>query len=89
MTQAQLGKAIGVTFQQVQKYERGANRVAASKLVMAAEALKCDVAELFGEAETDLPGSSRLLRAWSKLDQSQRESVTAMIETFAPAGRDV
>lgn len=32
MTQTDLGKAVGLTFQQVQKYERGANRVSASRL---------------------------------------------------------
>ena len=32
MSQTELGKRIGVTFQQVQKYERGANRVSASRL---------------------------------------------------------
>jgi len=32
MTQGQLADAIGLTFQQIQKYERGANRVSASKL---------------------------------------------------------
>ena len=33
MTQEKLGDALGVTFQQVQKYESGKNRVAASRLV--------------------------------------------------------
>ena len=32
MTQGQLGQSIGLTFQQIQKYERGANRVSASKM---------------------------------------------------------
>lgn len=32
MTQEQLGAALGITFQQIQKYERGANRVGASRL---------------------------------------------------------
>ena len=32
MTQEQLGSALGITFQQVQKYERGANRIGASRL---------------------------------------------------------
>lgn len=82
MTQRRLGEAIGVTFQQVQKYETGKNRIAASKLVLAATALKCDVAELVGEHRGDHPGSARLIRAWSSLNDKQREAVTAMIETF-------
>ncbi|WP_142849358.1 helix-turn-helix domain-containing protein [Telmatospirillum sp. J64-1] len=32
MTQDQLGQALGITFQQVQKYERGTNRISASRL---------------------------------------------------------
>jgi transcriptional regulator with XRE-family HTH domain len=50
MTQTQLGAALGVTFQQVQKYERGTNRISTSALVRAAAALGAFVAELVGEA---------------------------------------
>lgn len=82
MTQRRLGEAMGVTFQQVQKYETGKNRVAASKLVLAAKAMKCDVAELVGEDRGDHPGTARLIRAWSKLNDHQRDAVTSMIEAF-------
>ncbi len=43
MSQTRLGQAIGVTFQQVQKYENGANRVGASNLYKMARALGVDV----------------------------------------------
>ena len=43
MSQTRLGQAIGVTFQQVQKYENGANRVGASNLYKMAKALGVDV----------------------------------------------
>ncbi len=82
MTQRRLGAAIGVTFQQIQKYETGSNRIASSKLMLAAEALKCDVAELVGERRGGLPGTDRLIRAWLNLNDKQREAVTLMIETF-------
>src|SRR5215212_4241096 len=39
MSQEQLGKAIGLTFQQVQKYERGANRIGASRLYQVSRVL--------------------------------------------------
>ena len=39
VSQERLADALGLTFQQVQKYERGANRISASKLYEAAEAL--------------------------------------------------
>ncbi|MGH6978706.1 MAG: helix-turn-helix domain-containing protein, partial [Brevundimonas sp.] len=51
MNQSDLGRAIGVTFQQVQKYERGANRVSASKLWQAAQALAVPITYFFDGAE--------------------------------------
>lgn len=47
LSQAQLGELTGVSFQQVQKYERGANRVSASMLWKIARALHCEIADLF------------------------------------------
>ncbi len=43
MSQTKLGQAIGVTFQQIQKYENGANRIGASNLYKVAKALGVDV----------------------------------------------
>jgi transcriptional regulator with XRE-family HTH domain len=56
LSQAALAEAIGVTFQQVQKYERGANRASASALSRIAVALKCSVGDLFA----GVPGGSVL-----------------------------
>lgn len=47
MSQADLGVALNVTFQQIQKYERGDNRVSASMLTRAADALDLPVTEFF------------------------------------------
>ena len=47
MSQEKLGEELGVTFQQVQKYERGANRVGASRLFELARALDTDVGFFF------------------------------------------
>ena len=49
MSQEQLAKALGVTFQQVQKYEHGVNRVSGSRLLATARTLRCPVADLVGE----------------------------------------
>lgn len=51
MSQADLGQSIGVSFQQVQKYEKGSNRVSFSTLVRISEALGCTLAELAGDVE--------------------------------------
>ncbi len=62
MSQSALGEAVGLTFQQVQKYERGKNRVSFSKLAGIATALQCRIADLIegledgGDAE---PGDDR------------------------------
>jgi transcriptional regulator with XRE-family HTH domain len=60
--QSDLARALGLTFQQVQKYEKGANRISASKLWDIARFFKVDVAYFFqglggqpGMAEDDAP----------------------------------
>jgi len=62
VSQEKLGDALGITFQQVQKYEKGANRVGASRLQNIASALKVPVSYFFddapGDPETGQPGSS-------------------------------
>src|SRR3954470_9828349 len=47
MSQEKLGDALGLTFQQVQKYEKGVNRVGASRLAQIADVLKVPVAWFF------------------------------------------
>ena len=48
LSQQSLAEAAGVTFQQIQKYERGANRVSASMLSRIATTLQAPVSEMFG-----------------------------------------
>jgi len=52
ITQAQIGDRLGVTFQQVQKYERGANRISSEALVI--------LADCFGITPNDLLQIDRL-----------------------------
>lgn len=59
ISQECLAGEIGVTFQQIQKYERGANRVAASTLVSIAAALGCPVAELLPAGAGGVHGQPR------------------------------
>src|SRR5476649_478391 len=54
MSQEKLGEAIGLTFQQVQKYERGANRVGASRLYDLSRVLDVPIAFFFD----DMPAPS-------------------------------
>ncbi len=52
MSQQKLGEALGLTFQQVQKYEKGTNRIGASRLQQIAAALRTPVAFFFEDAPT-------------------------------------
>lgn len=49
VSQTELGDRVGVTFQQIQKYEKGSNRVSASMLVEIAGALSVDVRTFFDD----------------------------------------
>jgi transcriptional regulator with XRE-family HTH domain len=51
MSQEKLGEAIGLTFQQVQKYERGANRIGASRLWDLSRVLDCPMSFFFEEMD--------------------------------------
>ncbi|RAK52539.1 helix-turn-helix domain-containing protein [Phenylobacterium deserti] len=60
VTQEALADALGLTFQQIQKYERAANRVSASKLWEIAQALNAPIAYFYeglGEASHDTGGT--------------------------------
>lgn len=83
MTQAELGRAIGVTFQQVQKYERGYNRVAASTLIKCALALDTSVAALCGQDDI-APESQPLIKAYSLLREDQRRAILAVVRAMGP-----
>jgi transcriptional regulator with XRE-family HTH domain len=102
MSQSDLADVLGVSFQQVQKYERGANRVAASTLLAAAQALSTSVGWLLGEdhagREDDdhvfralaRPGALEILQAFNAIPSAQaRAALLALTrEMAAPAGGD-
>ncbi len=96
LSQTKLATALGLTFQQVQKYERGDNRVSASTLVRVAGALDTSVAALVGEdgARTEkpmfrhlaMPGAFDLLDAFAKIaDPEVRRAVVRLTKTLARA----
>ena len=82
--QSDLGRALGLTFQQIQKYERGVNRVSAARLLQIASVLKSTGAALLGELETAegdelalaAPGVAELLAAFRGIkDAAQRDAL--------------
>lgn len=54
LTQTELAMAIGVSFQQIQKYERGVSRVSASRLLELARVLDVDIRWFFSSASGEL-----------------------------------
>lgn len=59
MSQERLAELLGVTFQQVQKYEKGVNRIAASRLFDISGALDLPVAAFFEERGARVDGKSK------------------------------
>jgi transcriptional regulator with XRE-family HTH domain len=97
LSQAQLANRLGVTFQQVQKYEIGANRIGTGRLVKVAAILRIPISALFeGTTGTD-PARSllalisdkrsyRLAHAFSAIkDKTCRESLASLVEKIAEA----
>lgn len=67
MSQEKLGEALGLTFQQVQKYERGANRVGASRLFDLSRVLDVPVSFFFDDMSTEVEAlSPRLISGLSE-----------------------
>lgn len=58
LSQEQLAREVGITFQQVQKYEHGTNRVSFSRLVEIAKALRCGVMGIIGDLDQQTPTST-------------------------------
>lgn len=60
MSQGKLGQLLGVTFQQIQKYEKGSNRISASRLRQAAHALEVPVEYFYEGAPSPAGGGEPL-----------------------------
>jgi transcriptional regulator with XRE-family HTH domain len=97
MSQEALAEQCGVSFQQIQKYENGANRISFSRLVQIARALKCRVVDLMDvldgpdrEMTGDLdlltrmrtPGAIELLAAYELMPPEARTSLVGMLRAL-------
>ena len=96
MSQSRLGEAIGITFQQIQKYERGTNRISASMLVRAARALDVQPADLLPRTDAaplppsasllTLRGATKLLEGYAALGSRHRRAVLLLVKALREAG---
>src|SRR5215471_10236702 len=97
LTQTELADELGLTFQQVQKYEKGTNRVGSGRLLKIATFLSVPVMALFKGsdeiADVDKqsifdqlakPHANRLLQAFARIDDDGlRRSVVQLVEEIA------
>ena len=68
ISQSQLAEGLGLTFQQVQKYENGANRISASKLYLIAKLLKVPIGYFFeGLDDPAASDGAEYTQAWSRV----------------------
>ena len=102
ISQTTLGRALGVTFQQIQKYENGANRVGARRLSEVARVLEIPVSTFFeeggglveqGQKEAfeflRVPGAVDLLNAFITIEDNRlRREVLALVRSAARMGQD-
>ena len=97
MSQEALAEQCGVSFQQIQKYENGANRISFSRLVQIARALRCRVVDLMDVLDTpdretggdlDLltrmrtPGALELLAAYERMAPEARTSLISFLRAL-------
>lgn len=95
LTQDQLGESLGISYQQIQKYETGANRVSAGRLYLIGERLEVSPGWFFDPAKSDASssdfdelGSSRLLmefvRSFARIGDERIKSVlVALVKAMA------
>jgi transcriptional regulator with XRE-family HTH domain len=103
LSQTELANRLGITFQQVQKYEKGLNRIGSGRLVRIADVLEVPVMTLLhgaqptGHAPAPLPSTLiadrqpfRLLQAFSRIkDKRLRRAVVDLVDHIIrqPSGR--
>lgn len=94
MSQSELGERLDITFQQIQKYEKGMNRVSASKLVKIAEVFDVKIEVLFEGIDGAESGTAQALPSFDKeavalahdfeaiSDQSVRLSIRNLVKSL-------
>jgi transcriptional regulator with XRE-family HTH domain len=99
MSQAELGHELGISFQQVQKYEKGVNRIGAVRMEKIAKVLDVPINFFFGDGkpkeETEAQSlmiidpkyTLRLLRAYAKIgDLDTQRNLVRLMESMAGIG---
>lgn len=86
MSQEKLGKALGLTFQQVQKYERGANRIGSSRLFQLSRILDVPVSFFFDEMQPETTRKADGMAEGSKqvfeVDKLSRRETLELVRAY-------
>ena len=90
MSQEALGRQLGLTFQQVQKYELGQNRISAGKLAQAARILGVSITVFFEDdagarRRAITRDEARLLNSFRRMPESEQEKVMGIARAVADA----
>ena len=87
LTQEQVGQVLGLSYQQIQKFERGANRVSAARLLLLAEHLQTDIQWLCGTSDRhpSQGGRSPARETEPGLQQIEDKDVRAALQGLAQA----
>jgi transcriptional regulator with XRE-family HTH domain len=80
LTQTNLGDAIGLTFQQVQKYERGANRIGASRLLALTKALDVPIIYFFEDMPPEIAAISPATKRRGKAEKLPMDELDPMVK---------
>lgn len=91
ISQSELGEAIGVRFQQIQKYETGANRVSASRLWAVAEKLGVEIEYFFEGIRPSKPGNGAETGTVDHMDCLSDQDAVQVMELYrrlSPSQRD-
>jgi len=89
LSQDDLARGIGVTFQQVQKYEHGSNRISASKLFETAQVLRVPVRHFYDdlEANFDNPVDDSRMKIRSYLATPEGAELASLMRMLSPRRR--
>ena len=100
LTQTKVAKAINVTFQQIQKYEKGTNGVSSIRLLQLSNYLKVPISYFFEDFATYLQGGERmktshlninynfLAKIFSELTEDQKNKLSKNFESIKTTTRE-
>ncbi|HTT96784.1 MAG TPA: helix-turn-helix domain-containing protein [Rhizomicrobium sp.] len=87
LSQSDLAHGVGVAFQQIQKYERGTNRICISRLAQMSETLRCSLLDLIGDLDTNDAVHEKDTLMAEPLDPQTKELISVFASLGSGEGR--